>query len=102
MAQSGSALAWGARGRRFESFHSDQFDTQKQSVTLAVFSFVSLGFRLVPHWCQSGTRYQRIFSDVQRSSEHIFVPSPCSTSYLISLASRIGISEITWLLKSEY
>ena len=24
MAQSGSALAWGARGRRFESFHSDQ------------------------------------------------------------------------------
>ena len=24
VAQSGSALAWGARGRRFESFHSDQ------------------------------------------------------------------------------
>ena len=24
MAQPGSALAWGARGRRFESFHADQ------------------------------------------------------------------------------
>ena len=25
VAQPGSALAWGARGRRFESFHTDQF-----------------------------------------------------------------------------
>ena len=37
MAQSGSALAWGARGRRFESFHSDQKITRKQLLMAAVF-----------------------------------------------------------------
>jgi hypothetical protein len=32
VAQPGSALAWGARGRRFESFHTDQkFSDQKFS-----------------------------------------------------------------------
>ena len=38
VAQPGSALAWGARGRRFESFRSDQF-YQGVSVhkTLALF-----------------------------------------------------------------
>ena len=42
MAQPGSALAWGARGRRFESFHTDHINqrvTDKKSVTRFDFQF---------------------------------------------------------------
>lgn len=31
VAQSGSALAWGASGRRFKSYHTDQFQTASKS-----------------------------------------------------------------------
>lgn len=48
VAQSGSALAWGARGRRFESFHSDQKKIQG----------LNLFFRLSPFCFCKGLNLQ--------------------------------------------
>ena len=43
VAQLASALAWGARGRKFESFHPDQFQKREdvQAGILSSFSFIS-------------------------------------------------------------
>lgn len=38
VAQSGSALAWGASGRRFKSYHTDQFQTASKSRPFFCFS----------------------------------------------------------------
>ena len=54
MAQPGSALAWGARGRRFESFHTDHINqrvTDQKSVTR-----FALCFRLPSKGGKKGTR----------------------------------------------
>ena len=46
MAQPGSALAWGARGRRFESFHTDHFfDTKASQYDYSGAFFCSAGLQ---------------------------------------------------------
>ena len=52
MAQPGSALAWGARGRRFESFHTDHFLPMKSTGygfrAIARFSLSVLKLQIAP------------------------------------------------------
>ncbi len=52
MAQPGSALAWGARGRRFESFHTDQLKKQSLQTEMFegfVFGWLRTVYRMVHH-----------------------------------------------------
>ena len=45
VAQPGSALAWGARGRRFESFRSDHLNKSRTYVKTGSPFFMSVGLR---------------------------------------------------------
>jgi hypothetical protein len=56
VAQPGSALAWGARGRRFESFHTDQQNVQGrlESSSGRPFSLGKLANRVRRHTLKSG------------------------------------------------
>ncbi len=57
VAQPGSALSWGVRGRRFESSHTDHIQRKSSAAKLGFFVFIGSAKAIKPLWPLENTAW---------------------------------------------